>query len=170
MQKLVLIVGNGGAGKRTNGQLLYSKLPRASWTHMRWMTALQIWEPNAHFDDLLIRNAAAVIGNYLDEGVDPAILSGGIFTQAHLDRLLALLNRPLDVRYFWLHLPDDLRASRLINRARDSGDTPESVRELVAKYTSAQPELSIPVGSFNVIDVSKKDPVEIVENMIDLIR
>ena len=170
MQQLILIVGNGGAGKRTNGQLLYSRLPRASWTHMRWMTAVQLWEPTQRFEDLLLRNAAAVISNYLAEGVDQAILSGGVYTQEHLDRLRGLISRPLDVFYFWLDLPDDLRADRLIGRARDTGDTPESVRELIAKHSFPTPALDLLEDRFRILDAARLNPDQIVTEMMEILR
>lgn len=134
------------------------------------MTALQIWEPSPRFDDLLLRNAAAVISNYLDEGVDHAILSGGVFTQVQFNRLLELLKRPLDVRYFWLELPDELRAKRLISRGRDSGDSLESVPKLIAKYTSPKPTLRIPRGGFYEINTGKMTPEEVVAEILNKIQ
>lgn len=169
MQQLIIIVGNGGAGKNTNGEMLYSRLPDASWTHMRWMTALNIWEPTARFQDLLLRNAAGVIGNYLNEGVKHAILSGGVFTQEDLDRLLELLDRPLDIRYFWLDVPDEVRHGRLIGRARDSGDSPEIVPQLIAQYTFPSPSLRIREGRSYTVDASRT-PEEIVDDILQSLR
>ncbi len=167
MQQLILIAGNGGAGKQTSAQVLYAHLPRASWTHMRWLAALHLWEPTPRFEDLLLRNAASVIGTYLAAGVDQAILSGCVFSQEHADRLLALLNRSLDVRAVWLDLPNELQATRRIGRARDAGDTPESVRDLIATYTFPQPALTFPAGTFCVLDVSKRTPEQIVAEILE---
>ena len=165
MQQLIIIVGNGGAGKKTNGEILFSRLPRASWTHMRWMTALNIWEPTPRFQELLLRNAACVIGNYFNEGVDQAILSGGVFSQDDLDRLVQLLDRPLDIRYFWLEVSDELRRQRLIGRARDSGDSPEVVAQLIANYSFPKPSLAIKHGRFFALDAGRT-PNEIVDEML----
>ena len=166
MQRLIIVTGNGGAGKHTIGELLYSELPRASWTHMRWMLKLNIWEPTPHYDDLLLRNAAVVIGNYLDEEVDSAILSGGVYTREHLDRLTDLMSRPLDVRFFWLDVPDEIRAERLIARARDSGDDPEYVRFAVPKYTLRPPSLRLDAESYHILDAATRTPPQLIDEIL----
>jgi len=166
VQQLIIIAGNGGAGKHTTGQLLYDRLPRASWTHMRWMTRLKIWEPTPRYDDLLLRNAAGVIRNYLDERVDQAILSGGVFSQEHLDRLTDLIARPLDVRFYWLDVPDRIRAQRLIARGRDAGDAPESVRVLVPKYSWSPPSLDLDRDSYHVLEAATQTPDELVDQIL----
>lgn len=137
---------------------------------MRWMTALNLWEPTPRFDDLLLRNAAAVIGNYLEEGVDHAILSGGVFTQAHLDRFLALVDKPVDVRYFWLEIPGELRAKRLVERARDSGDSPETVPYLISNYTFSKPFLEFQTGRLYEIDTATLEPEQVVAEILERIR
>lgn len=136
---------------------------------MRWMTALDIWEPTPEFDDLLLRNAAAVIRNYLEKGVDYSILSGGVFSQEHLDRLLTLVDRPVDVRYFWLEIPNELRGKRLVERARDSGDSPETVSHFICNYTFSKPSLEFQIGRLCEIDTATLEPEQVVAEILECI-
>ena len=133
---------------------------------MRWLLALHRWQPTEHFTELFIRNAAAVINNYFADGVNQAILSGGIFSQGHLDNLLVLVGFHCDVRYFWLEADDELRIKRVIARARDSGDTPESARELTSKYTFNSAPLRVQEGKYHTLVVGTRSPEEIVNEII----
>lgn len=163
MKTLILINGNGGAGKRTNSQLLYSKLADAAWIHMRWLLALKSWEPTERFTDLGLRNAAAVINNYFDEEVQHVIYSGNVDSQASLDRLVALISPECEVNYFWLHADKSTLRTRLINRARDSGDEPAFVDWLLSNYYREPPSLVAPIGRYKIIDTTSKQPEQIVE-------
>jgi thymidylate kinase len=169
-KKLILINGNGGSGKKTNAQLLYSKLPDAAWIHMRWLLALKSWAPTERFTDLGLRNAAAVINNYFSEGVEQVIYSGLINTQQALKRLLSLIEDKCSVSYFWLHADKSILRQRLIKRARDDGDKPEFVDYLLSTYHGQPPLIAMSDASYFVIDTNSKPPEQIVEEMISSLK
>jgi len=77
-----------------------------------------------------------------------------------------LIEHECAVYFFWLHADKSTLRERLINRARDSGDEPETVNYLLATYYRQPPTISIQDGSYLVIDTSSKTPEEIVEEMI----
>jgi len=168
--RLILINGNGGAGKKTNSQLLYSKLPDSAWVHMKWILALKSWEPTERFTNLGLRNAAAVINNYFPEGVEQVIFSGLIDSQQVLDRFLSLIEYECSVYFFWLHADKSTLRERLINRARDSGDEPAFVDYLLSNYYRQPPTISMLDGSYFVIDTHAKPPKQIVEEMISSLK
>ena len=171
MRKLILINGNGEAGKKTNSRLLYSELPDAAWVHMRWLLALKSWGPTQRFTDLGLRNAAAVINNYFNEDVQQVIYSGNVYSQESLDRLLELISPECEVNYFWLHADKSTLRVRLINRARDSGDKPPDVDWILSTYhLSEPPALVVPSGSYFVIDTDSKQPEQIVEEMTSSLK
>lgn len=172
MGRLILINGNGGAGKKTNSQLLYSKLPDSAWIHMRWLLALKSSQPMEKSVDLGIRNAAAVINNYFDEGVQQVIYSGNVYSQESLDRLLEWVSLECEVNYFWLDADKSALRVRLINRARDSGDKPSFVNWLLSSpyYFSDPPALVVPGGNYFVIDTNSKPPEQIVEEIISRLK
>ena len=165
MKRLILINGNGGAGKNTNAQVLYARLPNSAWIHMRWLLALKRWQPTDHYVDLGIRNAAAVIHNYYSDGVDTVIYSGNVFDQRSLDLLLSLLQWEIEVFYFWLDADKKTRRTRLIGRARDEGDRPEVVDQLLAKYSKAPPNLVVRNGKSITIDAAHQTPQAIVDEI-----
>ena len=165
-----LILINGYGGKKTNSQLLYSKLFDSAWVHMRWLLALKSWEPTERYTDLGLRNAAAVINNYFSEGVEHVIFSGLIDTQQILDRLISWIEYECSVCFFWLHTEKSILRERLINRARDSGDEPAFVDYLLSDYYHQPPKITPLDGSYLVIDTSLKTPEQIVEEMISSLK
>jgi len=166
MKKLILINGNGGVGKATTAQLLYSKLPDSAWIHMRWLLAYKAWQPNKKSSRLGITNAAAVINNYFAEGVVQVIHSGNVQDQEDLDYLQSLITVEHQTFYFWLDAADDVRYDRLVKRARDEGDKPESARKLISRYSVDPGNLMIREGLYQRIETSLKEPEEIVNEMI----
>jgi hypothetical protein len=162
MPQLILINGHGGAGKKSVAKLLYAALPNAAWLHMRWVLALTAWEPTPHYDDLGLRNAAAVIANYLAEGVESVIYSGNVQSQATLDRLLVLLPQPCRVLYIWLHADQATRRTRLLARNRDAGDQQPQLDWILAHFSDEPAPLVIADGSYHRIDTSARLPTMIV--------
>lgn len=167
MRKLILINGNGGVGKKTNSQILYSKLPNSAWVHMRWILALKAWGPTPRFEDLGLRNAAAIINNYFDEDVQRVIYSGNVYSQELLDRFLELVSFECEVNYFWLDADKSTQRARMLGRGRDSGDKLPDVDWLLTNYRlNEPPSLVVPGGNYFVIDTNSKHPEQIVEEMI----
>ena len=169
MKKFILINGNGGAGKKTTAQLLYQQLPDSAWLHMRWVLALKAWEPTSRFNELGIRNSAAVINNYFAEGVGQVIHSGNISDKTQLDHLLGLLHYECKVFYFWLVANPDVRLERLVARARDDGDKIEFVEHVLSKYSCSPPNMRIANGAYLEIETSKKKPEDVVHTILTVL-
>ena len=120
-------------------------------------------------EDLGSRNAAAVINNYFDVGIKRMIYSGNVNSQRTLDYLMSLIAHEYEVDYFWLDVDRDVRYNRLLNRARDSGDSPEFLHKLFncPGLQIDDPVITVENGTYHRIDTTTKSPEEVVEEMLE---
>lgn len=170
MATLILINGQGGAGKSTTAKALLRMLRPAAYISADSLVSVEPFEWN---DDLLalgIRNAALLIRSFADAGYAYILLCGLLNRQEMLDRFCAEVGAGHTLLYVWLRASQAVRDQRRIQRARDDADQPEHFPFLDALIPDLTAPLRVPNGAFVEVDTAAITPFEGAQRVRTFIR
>jgi hypothetical protein len=164
MNRLILINGCGGAGKDTSGRLLLEELPRSALIDIKALSMTNPWEYSDF--QLGLRNAAAIIKNFFEEGFDHVIFSGGLNSQDRVDYFFEQSLPDLQTFYCWLDVPKETRDRRRIGRNRDKGDGAQYLDKIDEVFTDPG-GLALLNGKFHRFEVGTLTPTEVISKIKD---
>ena len=148
-QKLILINGNKGSGRKTVGELLYRNLQNASWIHHSWLNCCKNAEiERIKKEELFFTHLPLILNKYINCRIENIIVTGGIHTQEQFDLIIKTLPSCIVPKYFWLNIDDDIRSQRLVSRGRDVEDSLNSVARIIQDETLLPPKLQVANNQF----------------------
>ena len=169
MTDIILINGCGGAGKETTSKALLKQCSHGAWLDIKGLIRVEPWEFGGEVGKLGIRNAAALIGNFISGGYDPVIFSGGINNQECLFLLDSLLESNSPRHFVWLEASKGVRDVRRHKRARDEGDKPQYLDQIASVFTDPG-ELVVPNGRYYRICSEVSPPEELAREILSWVR
>lgn len=165
MATLILINGQGGAGKSTTAKMLLRMLRPAAYIPTDSLVSVEPFEWNEQLLGLGIHNAALLIRSFADAGYQYIILCGLLNRQAMLDRFCAEAAAGHRLVYVWLRAAQTVRNGRRIQRARDDADHPQHFDFLDALIPDLAVPLSVPNGAFVELDTSTLTPHQVAQQI-----
>ena len=114
MLNLIIINGAPGVGKSIVGRLLLSKLSHSAFLDGDDVWQINPFEVNEITKDIVERNVASVLRNYLEANYEYVILAWVLHQQSIIDRLLSRLdNLKFNVHVFTLIADEEVLLRRL---------------------------------------------------------
>ena len=168
MEKIILINGQGGAGKSSVAKLLSQELKNSAYIDVDSLVSTNPWEFGDESDNLAIRNAISLIHNFSSANFQNIIISGLTRNQQLLDRFLSQLSKKAELLFVWLKADEKTRLARKESRDRDGADKKEHF-ELVDKLYPDIDSVNIKNGKSIFINTSSKSIQEVVNEIKPLI-
>jgi hypothetical protein len=162
---LILINGQGGAGKSTTAKHLLHMLRPAAYIPTDSLISVEPFEWNEGLLSLGIRNAALLIHSFTEAGYEYIILCGLLNRQELLERFCSEAAAEHSLLYVWLRASQAVRNERRIQRARDDADRPEHFAFLDALIPDLAGPLAVPNGSYIEIDTTHFSPREVAQSI-----
>lgn len=165
MATLILINGQGGAGKSTTAKALLHMLRPAAYIPTDSLVSVEPFEWDKQLLALGIHNAALLIHSFADAGYVYIILCGLLNRQDMLDRFCAQAAAGHTLLYVWLRAARTVRNERRMQRARDDADQPQHFDFLDALIPDLAAPLSVLNGAFVEIDTTTLTPHHVAQQI-----
>lgn len=165
MTKLILINGQGGAGKSTTARHLLRMLHPAAYIPTDSLISVEPFEWGEELLSLGMRNAHLLIRSFADTGYDYIILCGLLPNQTLLNRFLAEMEPRHSVLYAWLRATQETRDQRRLQRARDDADQQQHFNFLDKLIPDLTQPLNVPDGAFIEVDTSNLTPDQVAQEI-----
>ncbi|MSU54693.1 MAG: hypothetical protein EXS48_02595 [Candidatus Staskawiczbacteria bacterium] len=164
MGKIILINGQGGAGKTSVSKELLKELKNSAYFDVDFLVATNPWEFGDATDNLAIKNAISLINNFFEKGFENIIVSGLTRNQKLLDKFTEQLNKGISILFIWLRANKETRLSRKEGRGRDDADKKEHFNFLDKLMPDVE-SIEVKNGRSIFIEISSKTIQEIVSEI-----